>query len=399
MFRSFFASRKYFWKAWGRGAFLIALTVLNVWMNMKVGREIGIISKILEHVNLHHFMDFTKEVWWLIFFRFVFVLSDPTTQYQSRIFAIDWRKAITENFIPRWGNIVGKTTLKGVSQRLQEEPYGFSKFFDSMGFQLLHSLLAVFGFGYEIFSVGPTVIATHHAIDVSLGLVPFIALAVFIQDLLRSLFVRRGFRCFRSLIILGFGFVFCRVGPTVAHIHYAADINVGWLPIIAFGVFIAGLAMAVLLGYKVPRMENHNRDKETIFREVLVLIEDGKEPYSKEGLISSFRKVYQSYVNMFWWTIPLDTWKSLYWNSIAVIPYMIGGYWIFARVITLGDLPQIAQNFEQCMGGLSLFINNWRQIVDFIATKNRLQLLEDALDGKEPSVGTEVPKRNPWSMM
>ncbi len=325
---AFFLARRYLWKAHSRVALLIALTWLNVWLNVNIGRVIGEASTILEHRDSHGMDDFYEAFRWFFYYRAGFVFSDFVTHYNARVFAIDWRQAITDIFIPRWARIVGKTKLTGISQRLQEEPYSFAKFFDSMGFQLLHAVLLVYGFSLEL----------------------------------------------------------QKVSPTVLHIRFSSwipTINVGVLLVVAVATFAFGLIGAVLLGRKMPHVESYNRDKEAEYRELLVLTEDKKIPFDLETLSASLFLVYRSYLRYFRKVIPLDIWKSVYYNGVAIIPWVMGAHWILeTKEITLGNLPPIIYNFEQCMGGLSLFINNWRQIVDFVATKNRLSQLHEAFNAR-----------------
>jgi peptide/bleomycin uptake transporter len=346
MFKPFFASKKYFWRAYGRAVLMIGLTVLNVWLNIEVGRIIGEVSRLLEQGATHTMDDFWEKFQWFMLYRAGFVLSDPVLSYNSRVFAIDWRKALTEIFIPHWGWIIGRTKLRGISQRLQEEPYNFSKFFDSMGLQLIHSVLAICGFGLELSNISPTKFHYHFA---SWEIIP------------------------------------------------AQDITIGVIPLVALAVFAIGLVGAVLLGWWLPRAENHNRDKEADFRKHAELVEDGDIPFNAKSLLVFFDLVQKSYLLYFRKAILLDIWKSLYYNSIAIIPWIIGAHWILvSKILTLGGLPQIVYNFEICMGGFSIFINNWRQIVDFIATKNRLKDLTTALNEPTP---VNYWEKSPYSRM
>jgi len=210
-----------------------------------------------------------------------------------------------------------------------------------------------------------------------------------------TLFFRRKFRYRFLLTVLVAGYVFFGVGPTVLTFSWVVDMKIGWFPIISFVLFVVGLVGAVFIGWKFPRMENHNRDAEAKYRKDLELVEYGKEPYNKETLTTVFLLVYQSYKRYFQWVVPLDGWKSLYWNSITIIPYIIGGYWIFPHTITYAHLAPILYNFGQYMGALSLFLNNWRQMVDFLATWRRLRALEDEIDGKGIEMAVEAIKPSP----
>jgi peptide/bleomycin uptake transporter len=321
-FGSFFLSKEYFWKAYGRAVFLVAMTFFNVWLNVQVGRTLAMIGKIYEHPGPHSLENFVMQIglWSLVVIGFLF--SDPATQYQSRLFALDWRRAITTVFISLWGNVAGKTKLKGTSQRLQEEPYNFSKFFDSMGFQLLHAVLAAFGFGSEMWGIGPTMHVKWWFVDAR---------------------------------------------PSI-------------LIIVAFGIFITGLLGAIFLGRKLPDMQSYNRDKEAECRTQFELVENGEIPYNKEALETCFQQACRSYEKMFRHIIPLEAWKSFYWNIIGLMPCLLGGLWMIDHVINYGGLMQLGFLFGQFMGAVSIFMNNWQQIVDFVATKKRLKQLRDAFE-------------------
>lgn len=323
-FGSFFLSKKYFWKAYGRAGFLVGMTLFNVWLNVQVGRTLAIIGKIYEHPGPHSLENFGIQIglWSLI--AIGFLLSDPATQYQSRLFALDWRRAITMIFISLWEKVVGKTKLEGISQRLQEEPYNFSKFFDSMGFQLLHAVIAAFGFGAEMWGIGPTLHIKWWFIDAR---------------------------------------------PSI-------------LIVVAFLIFIVGLIGAIYFGRKLPDMQSYNRDKEADCRKRFELVENGKAPYERDALEASFQKACQSYEKMFRQIIPLEAWKSFYWNTIGLMPCLLGGFWMIDKVINYGGLMQLGFIFAQFMGAVSIFMNNWHQIVDFVATKKRLKQLREAFTEK-----------------
>lgn len=323
-FGSFFLSREYFWKAYGRAAFLVGMTFFNVWLNVQIGRTLAMIGKIYEHPGPRSFEDFVVQIglWSVVVIGFLF--SDPATQYQSRLFALDWRRAITTVFISLWGKVAGNTKFKGISQRLQEEPYNFSKFFDSMGFQLLHTVLAAFGFGYEMWGIGP-----------------------------------------------------------VMHVKWwFIDGNPSILMVAAFGIFAIGLLGAIYLGRKLPDMQSYNRDKEAECRTQFELVENGEVPYSKEALEAYFQQACRSYEKMFRHIIPLEAWKSFYWNIIGLMPCLLGGLWMIDKVINYGELMQMQFIFAQFMGAVSIFMNNWQQIVDFVATKKRLAQLREAFREK-----------------
>lgn len=343
---SFFYSRRYLMRAHARMALLLALTLLNVWLTVGIGRVIGEASKILEQGTTHTMDDFWEKFQWFMLYRAGFVLSDPVLSYNSRVFAIDWRKALTEIFIPHWGWIIGRTRLQGVSQRIQEEPYNFSKFFDSMGLQLIHAFSAVYAFGSELSKVSPE--KFHYHLELW--------------------------------------------SPILT-----VDNSTGFMLLVALSVFIVGLMGAVFFGWKLPKAENYNRDKEADFRKHSELMEDGDIPFNAKSLLAFFDLVQKSYLSYFRKAILLDIWKSLYYNSIAIIPWIIGAHWILvSKILTLGGLPQIVYNFEICMGGFSIFINNWRQIVDFIATKNRIKDLTTALN--EP-IPVNYWEKSPYSRM
>lgn len=381
MFRSFFASKEYFWKAWGVGTLLVLLTLFNVWVNLQIGKTIGVLSIMLKNSDRYAFIDYTSLIGQFLACAGAFFLTDAPTYYFAKMFALDWRQAITESFVPRWEKVVGKTKLKGISQRLQEEPGNFAKFFDSMGFQVLHSFCVVWGFSYELTKVGPTIFYIKWSADVHIGILSLIAVAVVVKGIVSALFFERRFH-FRSLLIALFlGCVFSGTGPTILSFLWLVHIPIGWFPIISFTVFAVGLIGAIFIGYSFPRMENHNRDTEAALRHNYESVELGKVPYDKEALLACFCTVYYSYKRYFRRVIPLDGWKSIYWNSIGIIPWIVGGYWVFPHIIEYEQLAPILYNFAQYMGAWSFFINNWRSIVDFIATLRRLQALEAELDG------------------
>jgi peptide/bleomycin uptake transporter len=380
MFESFFASRKYFWKARGRGALLLALIVLNVSLSAVLTHEMGVFGDLLQKAHEYTLADFNKQALFIIVLRFGYLAVDPFTTYHTQMFCVDWREAITYDLIPKWKKIIGKAKIEGVSQRLQDEPYRFTLFLESFGTQILRAIMALIAFIPMLWVLSPIMRVEPSWLLVFIFAVCFVA-GVFISWLFWFRLSSFGGQILRVAAALGF---LCATSWALNFSVHTGRIH-GVLVFLVFGCSIAGVFFSWLFGRHLPDLVNTNRAREVEFRDELVLIEEDKSPYNILLLETQFQFVYKSYKNLFWKFIPFNIWTTAYGQITSLIPLWLTGNWVFLHITTYGSIPKVTMAFMEAIGALSVFTNNWRNIIDFTVTYRRLSEFNTVCEEGEES--------------
>ncbi len=316
MITSFFASKEWFWRAYGRGVLIFVLLYSNVEINVYLIKQAKVIGDLLQHSSGHLIGELYTAILYVVLLRCSFMVCDPAASYFARIYAIDWRRAITHDCIRRWHASPTPIQVEGLSQRLQEEPYKFAQFLENFGAQMLRAIIALASFVPMLQKSSPSYFFTWDGINYEVE---------------------------------------------------GALLYVVWI------LTCIGIVFGIILGKPLPSIENNNRAVEASFRDCMVLIERGQQVLVVEHLFDHFRKVHVSYAGMYRKFVPADWWTSCYWHSIFAIPLIVTAGWVFEGNITLGTGAQITEAFIACMASSSIFLNNWRAIVDFWATTQRLR--------------------------
>lgn len=311
---------------------MLLLLLASVILSLYLTDHLKLLGDILQKRESYTVDDLEQEFFWVILLRVGYMICDPITAYHTRMLAMDWRKAITREYLRRYERVRGHLGLDGVSQRLQEEPYKFTLFLEAFGSQILRSVMSLIVFLPLLAQYSPIIHVDWNGLDLEL----------------------RG-----SLVYL--------------------------VVILA----LIGLCVSVLLGKEFPAIENTNRTLEAEFRNDLVLVEEGEESIDSAPHQVTFCRIYKSYRRMFRRFILLDGWFSCYWNIMHFIPIWLTAKWVFAGTATWGSVGQVTNVFMETITSLSVIMNNWRGLVDFIATYRRLHELETALTLREDDILTD----------
>jgi peptide/bleomycin uptake transporter len=342
-FTPFFLSKEYFWRAYGRLALLLGMLYVSVGVSTMVGRGFAGVYKLFEQEGVVS-PDFYLQ---LCHVGTLFVITagcNMVVSYNTRMFALDWRRAITHHFLPLLEKIIGKDKIAGVSQRIQQEAYEFTKFVDSFGLQIFRAVFTLFAFLPQLWELSPIL---HVKIPAQLwGLDSMLSLGLPIQTSIQ--------------------------GVPFFDVH-------GILSFIAFVVAVIGTSISCRIGRDFPALEKRNHEMEAAFRDKMVVIEAGKEPFDIAIIHEHFDRACGSYVKMFRRFMTFDLWADSYWGSTAIIPVLVVGGWILSGMATVPVLIQIAYVFRESIGSFSIFMSSWTRIVDFSATYQRLRELEEVL--------------------
>ena len=75
---------------------------------------------------------------------FPYIVIAVFTSWFTSIYALRWRQAMTFNYIPRWRHV--EVEIEGASQRIQEDCYRFAKIVESLGLQIVRSIMTLIAF-------------------------------------------------------------------------------------------------------------------------------------------------------------------------------------------------------------------------------------------------------------
>ena len=185
-----------------------------------------------------------------------------------------------------------------------------------------------------------------------------------------------------------------------------------WLVLIAVGAAFGGLAISVVVGTKLVRLEVHNQKVEAALRTKLVLLEqtpaaivgveggeaDDEPLYPGEFtnvsrrpprpravspapfFLGTARDLWRNYRRLFANFAAFNTWISLYDQAMIIVPYMLVAPLMFATDpadrITLGTLMQVTNAFDKVFGAMAVVTENWGAVNAFRSTVVRLREFE-----------------------
>jgi peptide/bleomycin uptake transporter len=225
-----------------------------------------------------------------------------------------WRTAMNEFYVANWPRL---RTIEGASQRVQEDTMRFATTVESLGVNLISSLLTLLAF-----------------------LPVLVRLSGNVTEL-----------------------------PLIGTIPY---------PLVFAAVIwsVVGTGALALIGIRLPGIEFFNQRVEAAYRKELVLGEDDAaraDPPTLRGLFADVRRNYfRLYLNFMYFNIG----RIVYLQTDNVFPYILLGPTIVAGKITLGAMQQILNAFDQVRSSFQYLVNAWSTIVELLSIYQRLRGFE-----------------------
>ena len=347
MIKSFYKSEKWAMWAYGGGFLLISslwlqvqMTVaLNEWYrdfydliqnaaDYKDNPDEGISIFFSKIISLEFFknINFTNIINWnfqgtpsFAVIAAPYIILAVFTSWFTSIYALRWREAITFSYIPRWKNV--ETEIEGASQRIQEDCYRFARIVESLGLQVVRSVMTLIAFLPILWGLSAGII------------VPFLG-------------DQEGSLVYVSLI-----------------------------------VSLGGIIISWLVGIKLPGLEYNNQRVEAAFRKDLVLGEDDKINYAKpEKLFDLFLGIRLNYHRLFLHTSYFNFWLNLYDQFMSIALLLVMGPGLFTGVITFGVLIQANNAFDRVHNSFNIILYNWTTITELRSIWKRLYEFEGNLD-------------------
>ena len=318
----FFTNKRWFpWSILGSLIILISTwyqVQLDVMINEWFGEFYDTLQKALSAPNAVSEKEFI--IYLLTFAKIagVWMLLTVATDYYTSHWAFRWRTAMADYYHENWTKA---RLTEGASQRVQEDTLKFARMTQTLGIELLRSLMTLIAF-----------------LPILWGLSKQITMLPFFGEV---------------------------------------DHALVWVAIIAA---LGGTILLAAVGFKLPGIEYNVQKEEAAYRKELVLGEESlNRAQSKEVnfLYGNVRKIhYKEYFHYLYFNAV----KWSYLQGMVIVPYLALAPTIVTGAITLGFVQQIARAFNKVENSLQYLVRSWPIIVELISVHRRLSEFESKLE-------------------
>ena len=322
MFRFFLDKKWFLWSILGTQIIFVATYykgTLDLAINNWFGEFYDMIQSALSAPN-----SITSDQYYSQLFSFakiagLYIFIAVILDFFIKHYVFRWRTSMNDHFTERsnWQELRG---TEGASQRVQEDTRLFADIVQSLGVDLLRSLVTLWLFIPLLWNLGANV---------------------------------------TSLPIIG-------------------PVNQG-LVFVAIIWALLGTVGLALLGIKLPGLEYNNQMVEAKYRKELVFGEDDSKRADPISVLELFSNVRKNYFRLFFHYMYFDVGKWSYLQFGVLIPYIALGRTIIAGAFTLGVMQQIVRAFGKVTDSLQFLVNSWSTIVKLISVWKRLREFEKKL--------------------
>lgn len=159
-------------------------------------------------------------------------------------------------------------------------------------------------------------------------------------------------------------------------------LTVGWA--------VFGTGLLAIVGIRLPGLEFRNQLAEAEYRKELVYGEDNADRAGMPVVQDLFDKVRKNYFQLFYNFCYFDVARVSYLQFGYILPYIALTPTIAAGGITLGNYIQISSAFYHVENSFQFLVRSWATIVDLISVYKRLSLFEASLDDEDDDVTSEI---------
>ncbi|WP_075289852.1 peptide antibiotic transporter SbmA [Pararhizobium arenae] len=228
-----------------------------------------------------------------------------------------WRTAMNDFYMSHWPKL---RHIEGASQRVQEDTMRFSSTVESLGVNLVSSIMTLIAFLPVLFKFSGTV---------------------------------------TELPLIG----------TVPHaLVWAA---------ICWSLF--GTVFLAMVGIKLPGLEFRNQRVEAAYRKELVYGEDHEDRADPITVAQLFANVRRNYFRLYFHYMYFNVARIFYlqadnlFGTFVLVPSIVAGK------LTLGVMSQIQNVFGQVRESFQYLVNSWTTIVELLSIYKRLRAFEAAI--------------------
>ena len=157
--------------------------------------------------------------------------------------------------------------------------------------------------------------------------------------------------------------------PILGHVDHA-------LVYVAVLFALLGTVALAAVGMKLPGLEFNNQKVEAAYRKELVHAEDDASRASDSVVQDLFEQVRKNYFRLFFHYMYFDVAKFSYLQFGVLVPYIALGPTVVAGAITLGVMQQIVRAFGRVEMSFQFLVRSWGTIVELISVYKRLRAFE-----------------------
>jgi peptide/bleomycin uptake transporter len=259
----------------------------------------------------------------------VAVTVDVLTRFFVSHYIFRWRTAMNDYYIANWSRL---RTIEGASQRVQEDTMRFATTMESLGINLVNSVMTLIAF-----------------------LPVLLKLSSNITEL-----------------------------PLIGAIPY---------PLVLAAVIwsVVGTGALALIGIRLPGIEFFNQRVEAAYRKELVMGEDDPARAAAPTAEALFRDIRKNYFRLYLNFMYFNVGRIIYLQTDVVFPYILLIPSIVAGKLTLGSMQQILGAFDQVRSSFQYLVNSWGTIVELLSIYQRLRAFEAKIhDEPLPAIETRA---------
>ncbi|MBM3338006.1 MAG: putative transporter [Betaproteobacteria bacterium] len=318
MFKSFFLSRQWALWAWPGAALIFLGTWYQVQIDVQINDWFGgfydVVQKALAkpgEVTIEEFFGFLLSFGKLAG---TYVLVAVFLGFFTKHWVFRWRHAMNDFYMAHWSSL---RNIEGASQRVQEDTKRFATIMESLGSNMMDSLMTLVAFLPILWTLSKKVAEVPILGDVDHALV------------------------------------------------YVA---------VLFALF--GTVVLALVGIKLPGLEYNNQRVEAAYRKELVHAEDDPARGAEPVVRDLFSHVRSNYFRLFFHYMYFDVAKFTYLQFGVLVPYIALAPTVVAGAITLGVMQQIVRAFGRVEMSFQFLVRSWSTIVELISVYKRLRAFE-----------------------
>ena len=327
MFRSFFLSRHWAMWAWPGAALIFLGTWYQVQIDVQINDWFGgfydVVQKALGkpgEVTIEEFFGFLLTFGELAG---TYVLVAVFLGFFTKHWVFRWRQSMNDFYMTHWPSL---RNIEGASQRVQEDTKRFSAIMESLGSNMMDSLMTLVAFLPILWNLSKKVAEV----------------------------------------------------PILGEVDHA-------LVYVAVLFALFGTVVLALVGIKLPGLEFNNQRVEAAYRKELVHAEDDPERGTESVVKDLFSHVRANYFRLFFHYMYFDVAKFTYLQFGVLVPYIALGPTVVAGAITLGVMQQIVRAFGRVEMSFQFLVRSWSTIVELISVYKRLRVFEATIGTVEES--------------
>lgn len=314
------------WQRWSilGSALILFITYFQVQVSVAINNWYGpfwdLIQNIISGKIKAEASALYWEIWTFMGIAGVAVVVSALTVFLVSHYVFRWRTAMNNFYMENWQRL---RHIEGAAQRVQEDTMRFSTIVESLGGNLIDSVMTLIAFTPLLIGL-----STHITELPIVGAVPH---------------------------------------PLV-------------LAAIAWAIF--GTVLLASVGIKLPGLQFRNQRVEAAYRKELVYGEDNADRAQPPTVNELFNNVRHNYFRMYFHYVYFNVFRFLYLQTNNIFSLVLMVPSLVAGTITLGLLNQISNAFSQVTSSFQYLVNSWPTIIELLSIYKRLRAFEAALAGE-----------------